>query len=65
MINNLNIILIYGLFLRCFIYRFDIIGLVFIRLYNFAFFSYINNDISIKKIYVIVVILYLFLVLII
>jgi hypothetical protein len=56
MINNLNIISIYGLFLICFIYKFDIIMLVFIRLYNFAFSSYISNDISIQRIYVIVAI---------
>lgn len=56
MINNLNIVLIYGLFLICFICKSDIIVLVFIRLYNFAFSSYISNDISIKRIYVIVVI---------
>ena len=56
MINNLNIVLIYGLFLICFICKSDIIVLVFIRLYNFAFSSYISNDISIQRIYVIVVI---------
>jgi len=56
MINNLNIVLIYGLFLICSICKSDIIVLVFIRLYNFAFSSYISNDISIKRIYVIVAI---------
>lgn len=56
MINNLNIVSIYGLFLICFICKSDIIVLVFIRLYNFAFSSYISNDISIQRIYVIVVI---------